>query len=87
MNNAKNGILNRKKKFKMKKLFKVSCSESAYNESIFSDIYVIAESYDEASNKAIAKLVELRYNLVDAYVSSIELIADEKQSNKKLLVI
>jgi len=71
----------------MKKLFKVSCSESAYNESIFSDIYVIAESYDEASNKAIAKLVELRYNLVDAYVSSIELIADEKQSNKKLLVI
>jgi len=87
MNNAKNGILNRKKKFKMKKLFKVSCSESAYNESIFSDIYVIAESCDEASNKALAKMVELRYNLVDDYVSSIELVADEKQSNKKLLII
>lgn len=70
----------------MKKLFKVSCSGGHYPQNTFSDIYVIADDYEEASNKALNKMKELKYDKVDEFVSSIELIADEKESNKKLLI-
>ena len=71
----------------MKKLFKVGCSGGFYSPTTFSDIYVVAESYGEASEKALAKMKELKYDKVDDYVSSVELVADEKESNKKLLII
>lgn len=70
----------------MKQLFKVACSGGNYSITTFSDIYVIAESYGEASEKAMAKMRELKYDKVDDYVSSVELIADEKELNKKLLI-
>jgi hypothetical protein len=70
----------------MKKLFRVACSGMCYSITTFSDIYVIADSYQEASDKALSKMKELKYDKVDDFVSSIELIADEKESNKKLLI-
>jgi len=71
----------------MKKLFKVACSGNGYSITTFGDIYVIAESHGEAGDKALTKMRELKYDKVDDYVSSVELIADEGESNKKLLIV
>ena len=71
----------------MKTLFKVSCSGKGVNVSTFSDIYVVAEDYKEASDKALPKMKELDYVRVDNFVSVIEMIADEEESNNKLLIL
>jgi len=70
----------------MKILFKVSCTGNGYTQTTYSNIYVVAETVQEASDKALAKMKELRYDRVDDYVSSIEVIADEKEQSKKLLI-
>ncbi|MGD0340330.1 MAG: hypothetical protein ABSA76_01295 [Bacteroidales bacterium] len=71
----------------MKTLFKVSCTGGNYTQTTNSDIYVIAETVQEASDKALAKMKELGYDKVDDYVSALEVIADEKEISKKLLII
>jgi hypothetical protein len=71
----------------MKKLFRVACSGNCFGITTFSDIYVVADDYKEASDKAIDRMKELKYDKVDDYVSSIELVADEIESNKKLLIL
>jgi len=68
----------------MKKLFKVSCSGKF---DTFYDIYVIADTYEDAGNKALQKMKDLRYDKVSDYVSTIELLADEKETTKKLLIL
>lgn len=70
----------------MKSLFKVNCTGNGYTLTTYSDIYVIAETVQEASDKALLKMRELKYDKVDDYVSSIEVIADEKEQCKKLLI-
>ena len=71
----------------MKKLFRVSCSGNGYSITTNDNIYVVAESFEEASTKALDKMRALQYDKVDGYVSDIKLIADEDESNKILLII
>ena len=71
----------------MKILFKVSCSGNHYSIVTFSDIYVVAETIQEASDKALAKMKELNYDKVDDFVSNVEVIADEEETTKKLLIV
>jgi hypothetical protein len=72
----------------MKTLFKISCSKkTAYHElKTFRDIYVVAETVQEASEKALSKMKELGYDEVDGYVSSLEVIADGKEQCMSLLI-
>ena len=72
----------------MKKLFKVSCSGNMPSQ-IYTrdDIYVVAQSFEEAGQKALQKMKELNYNKIDEYVSNIEMVADEQESNKHLLIV
>ena len=69
-----------------KKLFKVACTGKGAAIVIFEDIYVTADNYQEACDKALKKVRDLKYDKVDDFVSSIELIADEIESNKKLYI-
>jgi len=69
----------------MKKLFRVTCCGTSGSKN--PSIYVVAENPNEAENKALVKVRELKYNRIDSYVSEIILIADEKDSCKNLLVI
>jgi hypothetical protein len=72
----------------MKTLFKVSCTGGNYIlQTTNSDIYVVAETVQEASDKALAKMKELEYDKGDDYVSALEVIADEKEISKKLLIV
>ena len=72
----------------MKKLYQVECcGKSCYSINTFSGIFVIAEDEKEAADKALAKMVGLQYNKVNDYVSSVKLVADEKETNKCLLIL
>jgi hypothetical protein len=72
----------------MKKLYKLSCSgRGVIDITTFDDIYVIADDMEQASEKALAKMKELKYDMVDDFVSSIMLVADEQETNKCLLII
>ena len=72
----------------MKKLYQVTCcGKSVFTHNSFGDIFVIAENYQEAKEKALNKMKELKYDKVDDYVSKIILVADEEETNKCLLII
>lgn len=73
----------------MKKLYKVTCGEKmAYSGCKTRDsIYVVAENESEAANKALNKMKELKYDLIDEFVSNVLLIADEKETNDVILIL
>jgi len=71
----------------MRKLFKVTCCGKGYgmgNNTL--DVYVVAGTETEASNKALEEMIKLQYDKVDDYVSNVELIADEGRSNNLLVI-
>lgn len=72
-----------------KKLFMVTCCGNNGYLSVKSrdSIYVIALDEEQASLFALNKMKELEYDLIDDYVSKVELIADEKETNNSILII
>jgi hypothetical protein len=69
------------------KLFQVTCCGKMYLGVKERDsIYVIAEDEKEAAEVALNKMRELKYDKIDGYVSSVRLIADEKESNGVILI-
>lgn len=73
----------------MKKLYRVTCCGSTYlGANKRESIYTIAEDEKEASERALNKMKELEYyDKIDDYVSNVELIADEKDYCKSILII
>jgi hypothetical protein len=72
----------------MKKLFNVTCCGKTYLSIRSKDsIFVIAEDEKEAADKALNKMKELKYDLVDDFVSNVKLIADEKDTNEAILIL
>lgn len=72
----------------MKKLYNVTCSgRSVGGTRNNNTIYVVACDEKEASEKALSKMRELKYDKVDDYVSNVALIADEKDTCNGLLIV
>jgi len=68
-----------------KKLYKICCAGKVYlSMKSFDDIYVIADTIQEAHDKSLNKMKELEYT---SCVLKVELVADEKESNHCLLII
>ena len=73
----------------MKKLYQVTCCGMVLGGSYKSrdSIYVIAENEKEASEMALSKMKELKYDKIDNWVYMIKTIADEKDNCDGLLIL
>lgn len=73
----------------MKKLFRVTCAgNNAMGRITERDsIYVVSETESDAASKALNKMRELKNDKIDSFVSKVELIGDEKESNNCILIL